>query len=122
MNFSSNAASRTRARPNTDVVTPVPDTVALDHYRELMAQRPALLDEKLKLHERIIDEFNLISLERLPREDLIREVRGYLVEYVRAERLSLNLKEQIAFAEEVVDEMIGFGPIEPLLKDRTVND
>src|SRR5207253_8068345 len=122
MNFFSNAASRTRARPNTDVVTPVPDTVALDHYRELMAQRPALLDEKLKLHERIIDEFNLVSLEKLPREDLVREVRAYLGEYMRNERLSLNQRELQAFAEEIVDEMTGFGPIEPLLKDPTVND
>jgi pilus assembly protein CpaF len=104
------------------VVTRAPDVVALEHYRELMAQRPALLDEKLKLHERIIDEFNLVSLEKLPREDLVREVRAYLGEYMRTERLSLNQKELQAFADEIVDEMTGFGPIEPLLKDPTVND
>jgi pilus assembly protein CpaF len=91
-------------------------------YSELITQRPALLDEKLKLHARIIDEFNLVALERLPREELVREVRGYLAEYVRAERLTLNQREADAFAEEIVDEMIGFGPIEPLLKDPTVND
>ena len=62
-------------------------------YHELINQRPALLDEKLKLHARIIDEFNLVSLERLPREDLIREVRTYLGDYVRNERLTLNQKE-----------------------------
>src|SRR5207245_10697441 len=122
MNFFSNVASRTRARPSTDVVTHAPDRVALEHYHELMAQRPALLDEKLKLHARIIDEFNLVSLEKLPREDLVREVRTYLGEYMRNERLSLNQKELLAFADEVVDEMTGFGPIEPLLKDPTVND
>src|SRR6266581_9736778 len=122
MSFFSNVPARTRARPSTAVVTPVPDTVALEHYHELMAQRPALLDEKLKLHARIIDEFNLVSLEKLPREDLVREVRAYLGEYVRTERLSLNQRELQAFAEEVVDEMTGFGPIEPLLKDPTVND
>src|SRR5882724_7950033 len=91
-------------------------------YHELISQRPALLDEKLKLHARIIDEFNLVSLERLPREDLIREVRTYLGDYVRNERLTLNQREQQAFAEEIVDEMTGFGPIEPLLKDPTIND
>src|SRR6184192_2019712 len=122
MNFFSNVPSRTRARPSTDVVARSPDTVALEHYHELMAQRPALLDEKLKLHERIIDEFNLVSLEKLPHEDLVREVRTYLGEYMRNERLSLNQKELQAFAEEIVDEMTGFGPIEPLLKDPTVND
>ena len=91
-------------------------------YQELIDKRPALLDEKLKLHTKIIDEFNLPSLERLSREDLIREIRSYVVDYVRAERISLNQKELDIFAAEVVDEMIGFGPIEPLLKDPTVND
>jgi len=91
-------------------------------YHELITQRPALLDEKLKLHARIIDEFNLASLEKLPRPDLVREVRSYLDDYVRTERLSLNQKEAQTFAEEIVDEMIGFGPIESLLKDPTIND
>ncbi|HEV7479956.1 MAG TPA: hypothetical protein VGO05_06705, partial [Roseiarcus sp.] len=39
-----------------------------DIYAELIARRPALLDEKLRLHERIIDEFNLSALEKLPDE------------------------------------------------------
>ena len=91
-------------------------------YDELIVQRPALLDEKVKIHERIIDEFNLASLEKLPRGELVGVVRGFMSEYVRTEKLSFNLKEQQAFAEEIVDEMVGFGPIEPLLKDPTVND
>ena len=91
-------------------------------YQELIDKRPALLDEKLKLHTKIIDEFNLAQLEKLSRDDLIREIRSYVADYVRAERISLNQKELDIFATEIVDEMIGFGPIEPLLKDPTVND
>src|SRR5260370_7376937 len=41
---------------------------------------------------------------------------------MRKERLSLNQKEMLAFADEIVDEMTGFGPIEPLLKDPTIDD
>src|SRR5437763_12075355 len=78
-------------------------------YQELIDKRPALLDEKLKLHTKIIDEFNLPSLERLSREDLIREIRSYVVDYVHAERISLNHKELDIFSAEIVDEMIGFG-------------
>ncbi len=122
MSFFSNVPARTRARPSAEVITRQPDLAATEHYHELMAQRPALLDEKLKLHERIIDEFNLVSLEKLPREDLVREVRAYLGEYMRTERLSLNQPELLAFADEIVDEMTGFGPIEPLLKDPTIDD
>src|SRR5450631_182918 len=91
-------------------------------YRELIERRPALLDEKLKLHTLIIDEFNLASLEKLPRNELTREIRTFVADYVRAERISLNQKELEIFSDEIVDEMIGFGPIEPLLKDPTVND
>jgi pilus assembly protein CpaF len=90
--------------------------------RELRAQKPSLLDAKLNLHARIIDEFNLSSLDKLSREELLNEIRGYVGTYVRAEKLALNQKELDAFTEEVVDEMKGFGPIEPLLKDPTVAD
>ena len=123
MNFFSNVATRPRepaAEPTQVVVTPAVEKE--DLYRELITQRPALLDEKVKLHARIIDEFNLATLDKLSREELSREVRNYLNTYARDERLSLNQRELQAFAEEVVDEMIGFGPIEPLLKDPTVND
>jgi pilus assembly protein CpaF len=101
---------------------PLDQELLYHDYHELLKQRPALLDEKVKLHERIIDDFNLASLEKLSREDLAREVRSYLGEYAKTERLSLNQRELLAFAEEIVDEMTGFGPIEPLLKDPTVND
>jgi len=91
-------------------------------YRELIEKRPALLDEKLKLHTLIIDEFNLPSLEKLPRNELTREIKSFVANYARTERISLNQKELELFSEEIVDEMVGFGPIEPLLKDPTVND
>jgi pilus assembly protein CpaF len=42
--------------------------------------------------------------------------------YVRAEKISLNQRELDIFSEEIVDEMTGYGPIEPLLKDPTVTD
>jgi pilus assembly protein CpaF len=112
-----------RASDSALVEQPVEARVEKEElYNELISQRPALLDEKIKLHARIIDEFNLATLEKLPREDLIGEVRTYLSEYAREERLTLNQRELQVFAEEVVDEMVGFGPIEPLLKDPTIND
>jgi pilus assembly protein CpaF len=92
------------------------------HYRDLVKQRPTLLDEKLKLHTRIIDEFNLTVLEKLPRDELVRQVSGYIANYVRTEKISLNQKELEVFCKEIIDEMTGYGPLEPLLKDPTVAD
>src|SRR5256885_6413859 len=91
-------------------------------YGDLIARRPALLDEKLKLHARIIDEFNLTLLEKLPREELVKQVAAYVAAYVRAEKISLNQRELEIFTDEIIDEMTGYGPIEPLLKDSTVTD
>ena len=91
-------------------------------YQDLIARRPALLEEKLKLHARIIDEFNLVLLEKLPRAELVKQVRAYVANYVRTENISLNQRELDIFSEEIMDEMTGYGPIEPLLKDPTVTD
>ena len=91
-------------------------------YKDLIERRPALLEEKLKLHARIIDEFNLTLLEKLPRGELVKQVAAYVATYVRSERISLNQRELEIFSEEIVDEMTGYGPIEPLLKDPTVTD
>src|SRR5205085_3129264 len=91
-------------------------------YRDLIERRPKLLEEKLKLHARIIDEFNLTLLEKLPRAELVRQVKAYVASYVRAEKISLNQRELDLFSEEIIDEMTGYGPIEPLLKDPTVTD
>src|SRR2546425_12194185 len=120
MSFFSNVKRRDREQSSTQIVRREGPLEKDFLYHELITQRPALLDEKVKLHERIIDEFNLTSLEKLSREDLAREVRNYLGEYAKTERLSLNQRELLAFADEIVDEMTGFGPIEPLLKDPTI--
>jgi pilus assembly protein CpaF len=91
-------------------------------YKDLVAQRPALLEEKLKLHARIIDEFNLTLLEKLPRAELVKQVNAYVSNYVSTEKISLNQRELNVFSAEIIDEMTGYGPIEPLLKDPTVTD
>ena len=67
--FSNAAPTRPRGNGSFDHVEEATLTKE-SLYHELITQRPALLDEKVKLHARIIDEFNLLSLEKLPREDL----------------------------------------------------
>ena len=112
-----------RAEPvQVEAQSDPPEAQAEDFYQDLIARRPGLLDEKLKLHERIIDEFNLAALEKLPPEELAKQVRAYVGNYARGENLSLNQKELDIFANEILAEMTGFGPIEPLLKDPTVTD
>src|SRR5262245_30135288 len=112
---------RTPAAQTVNGAAP-PATDPETFYKELIDQRPTLLDEKLKLHARIIDEFNLTVLEKLPHAELVKQVNAYVANYVRGEKISLNQRELEIFSEEIIDEMTGYGPIEPLLKDPTVTD
>jgi pilus assembly protein CpaF len=120
------SGTRSVERPTAPIAVrtaPAPsEDDAAQFYRDLIERRPALLEEKLKLHARIIDEFNLALLEKLPQEEFVRQIRAYVEKYVRAENLSLNQKELNIFNEDIIAEMIGYGPIEPLLKDPTVTD
>lgn len=86
------------------------------------APRASLTDAKVKLHGQIIDEFNLALIDKISPEDLARQVGRFVAEYALKERLALNQRELEAFSAEVLDEMIGLGPIEPLLKDPSVSD
>src|SRR5271170_3635075 len=81
-----------------------------------------LLDAKVRLHRRLIEEINLSALEKLPDDEIRSHVQRLVAQYVLAERLALNTQELNDFVLEILDEMTGLGPLEPLLKDATVND
>jgi pilus assembly protein CpaF len=86
----------------------------------LLSER--LLDAKVRLHRRLIEEINLSALERLPSDEVRRHVFGMVSQYIITERLPLNAEELDLFVAEILDEMTGLGPIEPLLKDPSIND
>jgi pilus assembly protein CpaF len=81
-----------------------------------------LLDAKVRLHRRLIEEINLSALEKLPEEEIHRHVQELVSQYVLVERLALNKQELAEFVSEILDEMTGLGPLEPLLKDPTISD
>jgi pilus assembly protein CpaF len=81
-----------------------------------------LLDAKVRLHRRLIEEINLSALEKLPEEEIRQHVQQLVSQYILAERLALNAQELNDFVLEILDEMTGLGPLEPLLKDPTVSD
>ena len=84
--------------------------------------RDKLLDAKVRLHRRLIEEINLSAIERVSESEVRRQIAALVAQYVLAERIALNAQELDDFVDEIIDEMTGLGPIEPLLKDPTVND
>jgi pilus assembly protein CpaF len=87
-----------------------------------LLQTPELVDAKVRLHRKLVDELNLSHIEKIPRSELRHQVHGMISDYVTSERLPLNSRELNDFVDEVMDELTGLGPIEPILKDPTVTD
>jgi pilus assembly protein CpaF len=81
-----------------------------------------LLDAKVRLHRRLLEEVNLQALEKLPEDQMREHIQKLVSQYVVSERLALNAQELNSFVVEILDEMTGLGPLEPLLKDPSISD
>jgi len=84
--------------------------------------REDLLDIRLRLHGRLIDELDLAKLDKLDETEMRRQVRKLVGDFARDERLTLNGTELDQLGVSVFDEMVGLGPIEPLLQDDSIAD
>ena len=78
---------------------------------------------KATIHRKLIQKLNLGRPgPRVNREDVRREVTQILEALVVGESTPMNLQERERLAQEVLDEVFGLGPLEPLLADPTVSD
>lgn len=80
------------------------------------------LDLKIEIHRQLLDQINLAVLEKMTPETISKEVSVIVTEILDQRSEMLNRAERLALCEEVLDELLGLGPLEPLLKDETVND
>ena len=77
---------------------------------------------KAAIHRKLIQKLNLDRLTEVNREDVRREVTQILEALVVGESTPMNLQERERLATEVLDEVFGLGPLEPLLADPTISD
>jgi pilus assembly protein CpaF len=77
---------------------------------------------KSELHHKLLVSVNLEALLSLPEGRMRAETRAAIARLVEQESTALNSGEQRALTEEVLDEVFGLGPLEPLLKDPTISD
>jgi pilus assembly protein CpaF len=79
-------------------------------------------DLKVELHQRLLNLINLSALETMSREQIEEEVGDIVLEELDKQRHALNHAERRQLVDDVLDELLGLGPIEPLLKDQTITD
>jgi len=85
-------------------------------------RRHRLLQIKVDLHRRLLETLNLAVIDRVPEADLRREVAAIAREGLREMGVVLNAAEAEQLTQELMDEVTGLGPLEPLLKDDTIAD
>jgi len=77
---------------------------------------------KAAIHRKLIQKLNLERMTEVNRDEVRREVGQILEALVVGESTPMNLQERERLAQEVLDEVFGLGPLEPLLADPTVSD
>jgi len=77
---------------------------------------------KSRIHRKLIEALDLSKLDTVERGELQREIRTIVDGLLGSEGVTLNARERDRLVVEVLDELLGLGPLEPLLNDPTVSD
>ena len=99
---------RSKACPGRSFPEPGAEPVAAQAANPLLSDK--LLDAKVRLHRRLIEEINLQALEKLPEDEMRAHIQQLVTQYILVERLALNQQELNDFVSEILDEMTGLGP------------
>ena len=87
--------------------------------RDELSDLPAI---KARIHRKLLGRLNLANLDSVSREEAAAAIREVIQELLSWENIALNVEERDRLGEEILDEIFGLGPLEPLMKDPEVSD
>ena len=90
--------------------------------RQKAALKPEYQELKFTLHRKLLDKINLEALATIDNQRVRQEVRQAVISLIDSEPTLLSSLEKQQISEEVLDEVFGLGPLEPLLQDPTISD
>lgn len=114
------AASASTPAPREDLLTPKESPQVVTSGGAPVAGEMAVTKDKI--YGLLIEQIDIATSSRLPREELKRQIIELIGEIVIEQKLPLNNAEQQLLANQIVDDMLGFGPLEPLLRDEAITD
>src|SRR3954451_1860703 len=86
------------------------------------APRPQYIELKGNVHRKLLNRLNLETLATAERARAESEIRTLLFDLISEEGIPLSMSEREAIFADIIDEVFGLGPLEPLLRDPTVSD
>jgi pilus assembly protein CpaF len=97
--------------------------------REAPSREPLRPDEhshfqevKTEVHRKLLERLNLSNIEELNRDSVVFEIKKIVRGLLSEQTLPLNLQEREELVDQVLDEVFGLGPLEPLIKDAEISD
>src|SRR5215468_2223834 len=83
----------------------------------------ATIDDAIpKIYPLVMERIDTEVAAKLKRDELSRQLAGVVAEVLTEQRIQLNQTEQRDLVTVLLNDMLGFGPLEPLLGDEGVND
>src|SRR5580698_7456860 len=90
--------------------------------RQKASLKPEYQELKFTLHRKLVDKINLEALASIDNQKVRAEVRQAVISLIDSEPTLLSSLEKQQISDEVLDEVFGLGPLEPLLQDPTISD
>src|ERR687892_2413829 len=87
-----------------------------------IAPRPQYLELKANVHRKLLNRLNLETLASADRSRAESEIRAVVFELSAEEGTPLSMTEREVILSDIVDEVFGLGPLEPLLRDPSISD
>ncbi len=75
-----------------------------------------------RLQAALYERIDAAAAAKLPRDELLRQIQELIGEIALEQRLTLSSRDQEQIGQTLVDDMVGLGPLEPLLRDDTITD
>jgi pilus assembly protein CpaF len=113
------AALANRPMPSGAPLRSPAEAAAMDKEKK---RKERLQELKVELHKRLLENLNLAALEHASEANLKQEIASIANEALEEMSVVLPKDDRSVLNQELYDEVMGLGPLEPLLKDETVND
>lgn len=112
MNPTANGNDGMRARVSAEAGLSATSLVGVTEYHEL----------KARIHQRVLELMDLSVVASLDWRQLKPELTRLIEQILRQDQVLLNIRERDRLIEEVQNEVLGLGPLEPLLQDPSISD
>ncbi|MFO1201666.1 MAG: CpaF family protein [Tabrizicola sp.] len=116
---SASTVARTSMQAPAQQQRPAAEAIAADKEKK---RKERLTELKVEIHKRLLEDLNLSALESASEQQLRGEITALATEALDEMSVALNKDDRLALTQELYDEVMGLGPLEPLLKDETIND